>query len=166
MRTKQEGRLTDLKAVKSFVTAGRATFTLVSKRTLKRFTFKTTMAVDPLTNQPVKPERFYVKVLTGPDKYTFIGRLQGIPLEYKFISKPYGPAADAPSVKAFRWFWWMVNTVTLKGEERFLDQVEFWHEGSCGRCGRQLTVPSSIASGIGPECAQRLEVMGLLDELI
>jgi len=27
-----------------------------------------------------------------------------------------------------------------------------FHEGACGRCGRTLTVPESIASGFGPEC--------------
>lgn len=30
--------------------------------------------------------------------------------------------------------------------------LEVWHEGRCGRCGRALTVPESIASGIGPVC--------------
>lgn len=30
--------------------------------------------------------------------------------------------------------------------------VEFWHQGTCARCGRSLTVPESIASGLGPEC--------------
>jgi hypothetical protein len=34
--------------------------------------------------------------------------------------------------------------------------VEFWHEGKCCRCGRKLTVPASIASGIGPECATKI----------
>lgn len=28
------------------------------------------------------------------------------------------------------------------------------HSGSCGRCGRTLTTPASLASGIGPECAK------------
>lgn len=28
-------------------------------------------------------------------------------------------------------------------------------EGACGRCGRKLTVPGSIASGIGPTCAEK-----------
>src|ERR1019366_4832357 len=30
--------------------------------------------------------------------------------------------------------------------------LEVWHEGKCGRCGRKLTVPESIERGIGPEC--------------
>ena len=34
--------------------------------------------------------------------------------------------------------------------------LEVWHEGRCGRCNRALTVPESIASGIGPECAKHV----------
>jgi len=30
---------------------------------------------------------------------------------------------------------------------------ELMHEGRCGRCGRPLTRPESIQSGIGPICA-------------
>jgi len=30
------------------------------------------------------------------------------------------------------------------------------HEGKCGRCGRKLTVPLSIETGIGPECASKM----------
>jgi hypothetical protein len=33
--------------------------------------------------------------------------------------------------------------------------VEVLHDGRCGRCGRPLTHPDSIQSGIGPICAQR-----------
>jgi hypothetical protein len=32
------------------------------------------------------------------------------------------------------------------------ESLEIWHEGSCLRCGRKLTVPESIESGYGPEC--------------
>jgi hypothetical protein len=30
------------------------------------------------------------------------------------------------------------------------------HEGRCGKCGRLLTVPESVETGIGPECAKRM----------
>ena len=30
------------------------------------------------------------------------------------------------------------------------------HEGRCARCGRALTVPESIDSGFGPECARKV----------
>jgi hypothetical protein len=32
-------------------------------------------------------------------------------------------------------------------------EFEVWHEGKCGKCGRALT-PSSILTGIGPECSK------------
>lgn len=34
---------------------------------------------------------------------------------------------------------------------------EIRHAGLCMRCGRQLTVPSSIDMGLGPECAARMD---------
>lgn len=37
-------------------------------------------------------------------------------------------------------------------------RVRIWHCGLCGRCGRDLKVPASIATGIGPDCAK---VMGI-----
>jgi hypothetical protein len=33
--------------------------------------------------------------------------------------------------------------------------LEVWHEGRCGACGRRLTVPESIERGLGPECYGR-----------
>ena len=35
------------------------------------------------------------------------------------------------------------------------ETVQVWHEGRCGKCGRKLTVPESLTSGLGPECAGR-----------
>ena len=32
-----------------------------------------------------------------------------------------------------------------------------FHDGKCGRCGRKLTVPESIQSGLGPVCAGQVE---------
>ena len=53
---------------------------------------------------------------------------------------------DADSAKAWRWF-----DANLQAG-RVPEQLEVWHEGRCGRCGRALTVPESIERGIGPEC--------------
>lgn len=35
--------------------------------------------------------------------------------------------------------------------------LQIFHEGRCGRCGRVLTVPESVETGFGPECAGRLQ---------
>lgn len=125
----------------TFLLAGRARVTLVSEKTGARFTFKITK----------KDTVHFVKVLTGQNNdsdYEFMGTIfEG----KKFV---HGRRArigqDAPSAKAFAWAW----NYLAKGE--LPPSCEVWHEGSCGRCGRALTVPSSISNGLGPECASKM----------
>jgi hypothetical protein len=35
-------------------------------------------------------------------------------------------------------------------------ELAVYHEGRCGACGRRLTTPESISSGLGPVCAGRI----------
>ena len=51
---------------------------------------------------------------------------------------------------AWRWLWTRLNARAVLPAN-----VTVWHEGKCGACGRKLTVPDSIKSGIGPVCAAR-----------
>ena len=37
-----------------------------------------------------------------------------------------------------------------------LSSAEIMHEGKCCRCGRKLTHPESIETGLGPECGGRV----------
>ena len=48
----------------------------------------------------------------------------------------------------FAWLWRRITSNTA-----LPPKAEVWHEGSCGRCGRKLTVPESIENGLGPVCA-------------
>ena len=136
-----------------FVLAGNAVFTLRSKRTGTRYTYKVVQAKDPSNDS--LPDKWYVRVLTGPDWYEYLGTLKGSPPTFR-LAATSRITADAPSVKAFYWFW----TQVLR--ERMHPELEVWHEGRCGRCGRRLTVPSSIANGIGPECQQAIMQGNLL----
>lgn len=126
--------------LKTFALAGNATFTVTSKKTNTRFTFK--------VRQPKPFMPHFVKVLTGPNNesdYRFIGTLfEGSTFR---TSPKSGISPTAPCNVAFSWLWQHLNDPTLA------DKVEIHHEGRCCRCGRKLTVPSSIESGIGPECA-------------
>ena len=103
---------------------------------------------------------WFVGVLTGPDNlhhYEYIGQLRG--------PAPGAPTFDygrksrigeaALSVGAWRWFWNGVLNHAAAGDVRAVAAfagVEVYHEGRCGRCGRMLTVPTSIESGFGPDC--------------
>ena len=127
-----------------FIFAGNATFTLTSTRTGQSYTYKVREGKPMGSRAP----KLFASVLTGPDNtrdYTYMGIVLQDEKRIRNTkgSKVFG---DAPSYKALTWFLQNLDS----------DRVEFRHEGRCGRCGRTLTVPSSIDSGLGPECAGRI----------
>ena len=131
----------------AFVLAGDATFTAVSMKSGARYTFQVSK---PDNFNPQRP-LWFVRVLTGPNNtadYTYIGKI-GNDLRFALTAKSKMTSDSAP-VKAFDW--------VLSGLLRnVIVGVEIWHEGKCGRCGLPLTVPESIASGIGPTCASKMQ---------
>ena len=120
----------------SFVTAGNARFTLVSKKTGQRFTYR--------VRQDDAQKPAFVSVLTGPDNEADYQYLGVIFADTGFrVTRRSRISPDAPSARGFAYFW---HELTNGGD---LERLEFWH---CGRCGRALTDPESIAKGIGPVC--------------
>lgn len=99
------------------------------------------------------PDRLFIAVLTGSDNvsdYTYLGQIIRQPhprYEHGRKSK-IGP--DAPSARAAQWY---LSRLFGGGA---LDTVEVWHDGSCARCGRDLTDPLSVQRGIGPDCWERM----------
>jgi hypothetical protein len=122
----------------TFALAGNATFTVTSIATGRRFTFK--------VRKPSATSPHFVSVMTGSDNendFTFLGTIFDGANFVHGRKSSISPEAD--SAKAFAWFW--RNVANLPAA------VTVHHEGKCCRCGRKLTVPESIESGIGPECA-------------
>lgn len=134
----------------AFFTGGKSLFTLRSVKTGTRFTYRMNV---PKSECKEDPKIIFVEVLTGPDNesdYRYIGfvRKNGNNWEF-FYGKASKIKADAPNVIAFSY---VFNNIAAG---RCISNLEVWHEGKCCRCGRTLTDPSSIESGIGPECATR-----------
>lgn len=139
-------RITDVADIKRFVLGGNARFTLVSKKTGTRFTYR--------ARKPEPGDLTFVSLMNGPDNessYEFLGTI--FPDGSYRHGKRSRIAESAASATAFAWF----HAIVAAG--RIPDTLEFWHEGRCGRCGRTLTVPESIATGFGPECASILRVV-------
>lgn len=133
-----------------FLLAGKAIFTIRNAETGNRITFKVRQAKD---NDGNLVERWFVDVLTGSDNegsYSFLGTIQNGRYS-RSVKSTIGQ--DALSAKAFYWLWNMLT----RGIE-LPAKVQVWHEGRCGRCSRKLTVPESISTGLGPECASVLGV--------
>jgi len=130
--------MNEIRDVLAFVKAGNALFTLVSGKTGNRFTYK----VSKSKSGPV----YFVSVLNGPDNYVHY-RYMGILHNDLFKRTPRSKVeSDAPSCITFKWFWNRAVEGTLPGS------LTIFHEGRCGRCGRRLTVPTSIESGYGSRC--------------
>jgi|688.fasta_scaffold00779_22 hypothetical protein len=121
----------------SFIFAGNATVTVVSKKTQARYTYRVRKAKDGDT--------FFASLLAGPNNevdYVYLGLAsqRGVRLTAKSRMN-----ADSLPVKALDFAIRNPNHADL----------EIHHEGRCGRCARKLTVPESIKTGLGPECAKR-----------
>lgn len=126
-----------------FLWAGHAIFTVVSKRTGVRFTYKA---------KPAKAcDLLWVSVLRGPDNtsdYLFLG---GLKKDGTYLHSHKAQVnEEAPSASAVAWLFRHLQDPEL------LNKIEIHHAGRCGRCGRLLTTPESIATGLGPVCAGAL----------
>ena len=141
--------MTDPAQIRAFALAGRAYLTLVSKKTGARFTYEI-KEPPQLEGEPPSAVSHLIGVLTDSNnegRYSYFGHIYRKDGFYTYGKKAQ-IGEDAPSVKAFRWFYREV----IEGQRWPAEQLEVWHEGRCGKCGRKLTVPESIARGIGPEC--------------
>lgn len=130
-------------AIKKFMLAGSAVFTLVSVESGVRYTYK-------VTKKDSSDDFWFVNRLSGPDNYDdffYIGHIRMV-YHNGIMFKPKDGREHELSVRAFKWFFGNLYA----NPDKAIAFVEFWHEGRCGRCKRRLTVPESIASGFGPEC--------------
>jgi hypothetical protein len=146
----EPAQLDNAPRVHTFILGGNAYFTIRSKKTGQRFTYRVRASKDGRVH--------FVSVLTGQDNsssYSYMGYIKITPSGGVFFHGG-GKARvgkDAPSFKAFDWLYRQLVRCQLP------DTVEVWHEGRCGRCARRLTVPESIRSGFGPECIGRIHSM-------
>lgn len=141
MQQQLDLNMTDWDAIEQFIYAGRAMFTLRSRKTDRDFTYRVRKAEDKLTGKP----RYFVDIETGYMRWQYLGTF--IPERLPLIS-----LTVTTSFKSLIWF-----LRALHGRQAdLLDQIEFKHLGRCGRCGRTLTDSVSIDRGIGPECITKL----------
>lgn len=130
----------DSGSISSFILAGKAVFTIRNPKTDKSFTYKIKGNKENTVH--------FVSVLTGNNNesdYTYIGFIRNGEFVYGRAKSVIGN--DAPSVQAFGWF--MRNRGNL-------GPVECFRSNNCARCGRKLTVISSVIAWLGPECARKV----------
>lgn len=147
------GQITDPAAAREAILAGNAVVTLVSGATGARYTYRIARARDwnQRGSQDPQPRRWFVSLLTGPDNtsdFTYVGMVDDRMVFMRTRASKL-PEGAAP-MKAIRW------ALAHLTRGRIGAGLEIWHEGRCCRCGRALTVPESVARGLGPECAGKV----------
>ena len=154
------GQLTDWAAVRAYLFAGKAVFTLANPKSGIRLTYKVTAKKQDTAEKTrreaageVVPENFvtyFVNLLRGPDNtadYAYMGVLRK-PGDF-FITSKSQVGRHPVSHKALLYF---LDRMRNGREVLGGKPLEFWHSGRCGCCSRLLTVPASVSRGIGPEC--------------
>lgn len=133
---------------RQFVCAGKAVFTVESKSG-QYYTFRVTHKEGKGQYRPT----WFVSLLTGPqntEDYTYLGILDAATGRV-VLTKQSRFNDDSTPVRVVRW-----ALERIWNELPLPEGYSIHHEGCCGRCGRPLTTPSSIRTGIGPECAKKL----------
>jgi hypothetical protein len=172
--SKTPGLLQSWDSIEEFIFAGNATFTLVSLKTGVRFTYIVRVKKGDLDlldlnkahseSDMVPPSKrmsesevvYFVNLLRGPNNeqdFAYMGVVRQKPARFFWTAASGKVGRGAPAHKAIVW---MLDALQCR-RDVLGKTLEVWHEGRCGRCGRKLTVPESIAAGLGPECAGRME---------
>jgi len=136
-----------LQAPRAFILAGKAIFTLQGINA--RYTFK----VQRKEASGQYPDTWFVSLLTGPENtsdYTYLGILDSQAGNVRLTRKSSYKDDSAPVV-AIRW-----ALRRIWADKPLPAPASILHAGRCGRCGRLLTVPTSIESGFGPECIGKI----------
>lgn len=142
--------------VKEFFVGGRAVFTLEvpenfaeSNKTKKHYTYRIRLK----EKNDRHPDTYFVDLLSGPDNqssYMYLGILNPKTGQFALTAKSKA-GNDCWSVRFFR----RAMAAVFDGHPEAITDAGFdlHHEGRCGKCGRRLTVPESIKTGLGPICS-------------
>ncbi len=146
--------MTSAKNIISFIKAGNAYFTIFFRNAGKHFTFRVAKS------KKKKDSPFFVSLLTGGDNqssYTYVGILGDYSGTLRLCGQKLSAEAESMKALAFllsRLTTARTNNFTNGWERATPAHVEFLHMSACGRCGRALTTPESVHTGLGEYCAR------------
>lgn len=134
-----------------FMLAGKSEFILHSTKTNEDFKFK----LDKKDSKYNAGEFIYfVSLKVGRiDQYAGVMWFNSNTSEFNFKEKVDGPV-KASSVE-IRSLLFVLNKLYKEDTVQYL---EVYHVGKCGRCGKKLTTPESILTGLGPSCSKNLGI--------
>ncbi|MCK9417483.1 DUF6011 domain-containing protein [Candidatus Dojkabacteria bacterium] len=131
--------------IRKFIIGGKANFTVKSLKTYDHLIFR-------ISKSKERDVKYFVSVDTHYGKFMCIGLLylSKDGTNFTFVKSSKMADNDAKSIKVIKY---LVDNYLNKNNPTSM--LEFYHHGTCARCGRKLTTPQSIEIGIGPECLKR-----------
>lgn len=138
-----------------FMTAGKCTCTIESKKTGAKFTYKISRNDKDKDGDDRNKNMFFVSVDKGYLDFIYAGvvflRKKGNKKVFEFYKGKKGNYTHKSiSIKA------LLYTLNMLLEGKTDIGVNVYHLGNCSKCGRPLTDPDSIKTGLGPTCASRM----------
>jgi len=128
--------------LRAFLSAGSAVFTLESKKTDRHFTYR----INSKPNNRGEGYIYFCSVMTGgADKYSYMAVYDPENLSLVFTQKSNFSVKNE-SVRALLYFFDGLKAGKIP------DDLNVYHAGRCGKCGKELTDPESIKLGVGPIC--------------
>ena len=144
---------------KEFILSGQAIFTVECPKSFQDATGAPAHYTYRIRHNAASdrwPESYFAQLLTGPDNtrnFTYLGKVGKDHGELWLTAKSkMGEGATAVCLLKRV----LARIFAGQGDQIEAAGFQVHHEGRCGKCGRRLTVPESITTGIGPECAKSL----------
>lgn len=135
----------DNNTILEFLLGGKCECVILNKKSGNKFNFRLSLAKDS------KSMYFIYTTINGvSNAYAGFVRVENGAYVYKQGTKGLMSEDDMP-IKALMY--------VLKHHDKLHSDVEVLHVGKCARCGRKLTNPDSIHSGLGPECVKKVRAI-------
>ena len=132
----------------TYLFLGKAFFTIKSLKTGNHFTYR-------VSASPRRGDLHFVWVKSITNTFVYLGSIKN----KRNFELTDGSNFDSKSLPYIA-FKYLLDVAFHKTE--IPPQLEVYHTGRCGRCGRWISTPDSIKRGIGPECYKVLGFQGTM----
>ena len=148
--TARAGMIQQYLALK-FILAGKCEFILHSTKTGDDFKYE-------LVKKESKDNKdkfiYFLSILHGSEKtYAGVVWFDDKIQEFKFSTGKSGKIQ--PTELNIRSLLFVLNKLVREQEVQYLI---IYHVGKCGKCGKKLTTPESILTGLGPTCSNKIGI--------
>lgn len=130
-------RLETAEKARAYILGGRSLFTVCSNTTNRHLTYRVTVC-----KRNAQVHFVWAKTNSGN---RYVGCISK---GYRFFYTKKSMPRDYVVCKSFVWAWRHIINKSMP------KTMAIYHHNTCCRCGRNLTHPKSIKSGIGPECVK------------